>query len=116
MSKLLKKIQKMFKGEKRTIIKDETIKVVGTWLKQDEMKREEKEEKEEEKLKKAVLKQKTQNYKKVQKSTAKDQFKKVEGFLKGAKHSFTDDEFSERKEEILIFLQELKKQNHKAKM
>ena len=110
MSKLLKKIQKLFKNNKSSIIKDEAITVVGTWLKQDEMKRNE-----EKRLKNTNLKQKTQIYKKVQESTAKDQFKKVEGFLKGAKHSFTDDEFSERKEEILFFLHNLKKQNQKAK-
>jgi len=110
MSKLLDKIRKMFKDDKKELLKEDAGKVVSTWLKQDEMKNGKSDP-----LEQAKLRAKAKTYRKVQKSTGNDRLQKIEGFLKGAKHSFTDEEFFERKEEVLKFLHDLKEQKHKTK-
>lgn len=94
MAKLIDKIKAFFKTDKE-YMEEHSTKVVGTWLAQDDMKREEKQKVE----------------KKEHKKEEPQDFEKIVNALSGAKRKFTDDEFADRKKEVLKFLDDLKKKN-----
>jgi len=106
MNKILNKIRGLFK-EDNQFIKDESLKAVHTWLEEDKMKKEQPVKAQ------PVLNRGYQSYQKVAVETKNQEAKKITEFLSGAKTKFTEKEFKDRKDEILIFLEELKKSKKK---
>lgn len=106
MNKILNKIRGLFK-EDNQFIKDESLKAVHTWLAEDKL------QKAEPVKAQPVVSRGYQSYQKVATETKNQEAKKITEFLAGAKTKFTEAEFKDRKEEILIFLEELKKSKKK---
>ena len=107
MSKLLNKIRGLFKEENQ-FIKDESLKAVHTWLLEDTQPKKKAPEQQP-----VRQQQGYQNYKQVSDQSKREEMEKIAGLLKGAKTNFTQQEFDDRKKEILGFLIDLKKQKSK---
>lgn len=101
MNKILDKIRGLFKEDNK-FIKDESLKAVHTWLE------EEKINQQKPTVIQKPIKRGYDNYKKISNEAKNQETKKIADFLSGAKTKFTEEEFADRKTEILNFLNNLK--------
>jgi len=100
MNKILDKIRGLFKEDNK-FIKDESLKAVHTWLEEDKISQQKP-------VQQKPVKRGYDNYKKISTETKNQETKKITDFLSGAKTKFTEEEFADRKSEILNFLNNLK--------
>lgn len=101
MNKILDKIRGLFKEDNK-FIKDESLKAVHTWLEEDKISQQKLE------VIEKPIQRGYDNYKKISAETKNQETKKIKDFLSGAKTKFTEEEFADRKSEILNFLNNLK--------
>ncbi len=97
MSKMLKKIKNLFQ-QKDEFTREQSLNVVNTWLAQD------KQGKRNNKIQTTTNPSKAKSVK----ENSKERVEAIAGFIKNAKTSFTDEEFKDRKEEVIKMLQKMK--------
>ncbi len=99
MSKMLNRIKNLFNKEDE-FTKEQSLNAINTWLAQDRNKAKVKPNSKFEA--KRVAKENPAETKRVE---------TIADFIKNAKTDFTDEEFKDRKEEVIAMLQKMKKKN-----